>query len=90
MEREIEFQTLHPNPDQAGSAAVLLLEIDGVEATSTSRRSWIEQPNGRTQLIAVRMAPGSYAGTELLDAEPRDVWPAWQGRLYCAYATTRG
>jgi putative ABC transport system permease protein len=26
------------------------------------------------------MAPGSYAGTELLDAEPRDVWPAWQGR----------
>lgn len=31
MEREIEFQTLHPDPDQAGSAAVLLLEIDGVE-----------------------------------------------------------
>ncbi len=30
MEREIEFQTLHPDPDQAGSAAVLLLEIDGV------------------------------------------------------------
>ena len=57
-----------------------LSRIEGVEATSTSRRSWIEQPGGRTQLIAVRMAPGSYAGTELLDAEPRDVWPAWEGR----------
>ena len=30
IEREIEFQTLHPDPDQAGSAAALLIEIEGV------------------------------------------------------------
>jgi hypothetical protein len=29
-QREIAFCTLHPDPDQAGSAAALLLEIDGV------------------------------------------------------------
>jgi hypothetical protein len=28
--REIAFCTLHPDPNQAGSAAALLLEIDGV------------------------------------------------------------
>ena len=35
---------------------------------------------GRTQLIAIRMAPGGYTGTEILDADPRDVWPAWEER----------
>ena len=29
--REIVFCTLHPDPDQAGSAAALLIDIDGVE-----------------------------------------------------------
>lgn len=29
-EREIVFCTLHPDPDQAGSAATLLIEIEGV------------------------------------------------------------
>lgn len=29
-EREIAFCTLHPDPDQAGSAATLLIEIEGV------------------------------------------------------------
>lgn len=29
-EREISFCTLHPDPDQAGSAAALLIELDGV------------------------------------------------------------
>lgn len=32
-QREIVFSTLHPDPDQAGSAAVLLLEMDGVSQT---------------------------------------------------------
>lgn len=54
-----------------------IARIDGVEAISTSRRSWIESSAGRTQLVALRMAPGSYAGTEILDAEPDDVWPEW-------------
>ena len=57
-----------------------LQSIDGVEATSTSRRGWIEEAGGRTQLVAIRMAPGSYAGTEILDADPADVWPAWEDR----------
>ena len=57
-----------------------LQSIDGVEATSTSRRGWIEQAGSRTQLIAIRMAPGSYAGTEILDADPAEVWPAWEGK----------
>ncbi len=57
-----------------------LQRIDGVEATSTSRRGWIEESRGRTQLIAIRMAPESYAGTELLDADPAEVWPAWESR----------
>ena len=57
-----------------------LQRIDGVEATSTSRRGWIEQSGRRTQLIAIHMAPGSYAGTEILDADPDAVWPAWEGK----------
>ena len=28
--REIAFSTLHPNPDQPGSAAVLLVDIEGI------------------------------------------------------------
>ena len=51
--------------------------IDGVEAMSTSRRAWIEDANGRTRLRAIEMAPGSYAGTEILDADPDEAWPAW-------------
>jgi putative ABC transport system permease protein len=52
--------------------------IDGVEAMSTSRRAWIEDANGRTRLRAIKMAPGSYAGTEILDANPDEAWPAWE------------
>ncbi len=54
--------------------------LDDVEAVSTSRRAWIEGSDGRTQLIVIRMAPGSYAGTEILDADPSEVWPAWERR----------
>ena len=67
---------------QRGALDTGLLEalrsIDGVAATSTSRRGWIEESDGRTQVVAIRMAPGSYAGTEILDADPDDVWPAWE------------
>jgi putative ABC transport system permease protein len=38
----------------------------------------LEDAGGRTQLIAIRMAPGAYAGTEIIDANPDDVWPAWE------------
>ena len=52
--------------------------IDGVEAMSTSRRAWVEDADGRTRLRAIEMAPGSYAGTEILDADPDEAWLAWE------------
>jgi putative ABC transport system permease protein len=52
--------------------------LDGVESFSTSRRVQLEDAAGRTQLIAIRMAPGGYAGTEIIDAEPDEVWPLWE------------
>jgi len=55
-----------------------LRNIDGVAHVSTSRRVWIEDKAQRTQLQAIRMAPDGYAGTELLDGNPDDVWAAWE------------
>ncbi len=52
--------------------------LDGVANFSTSRRSRVEDAAGRTQLVVIRMAPGSYAGTEILDADPEVVWPDWE------------
>ncbi|MEM9209801.1 MAG: FtsX-like permease family protein, partial [Pseudomonadota bacterium] len=49
--------------------------IDGVLEFSTSRRAWIETEGVRTRVIALSMASGSYAGTQLTDAEPEAVWP---------------
>ena len=73
---------LYVGPQQGSMDPGLIDEISampGVKAVSTSRRAWIEDANGRTQLIAIRMAPGSYAGTEILDTDPDEVWPAWEG-----------
>ena len=55
-----------------------LRNIDGVVDVSTSRRAWIEDDERRTQLLAIDMAPGGYAGTELLDGSPEAVWAAWE------------
>ncbi len=52
--------------------------IPGVIEVSTSRRKSVEDASGRTQLLAIRMAPDSYAGTELLDGDPAEIWPAWE------------
>jgi len=52
--------------------------VQGIEAVSTSRRAWLENDSGRTQVLAIRMAPGSYAGMEILDAEPSAVWPLFE------------
>ncbi|MDX1516021.1 MAG: ABC transporter permease [Woeseiaceae bacterium] len=54
--------------------------LPAVDAYSTSRRAWLEDDDGRTQLVAIRMAPGSYAGTDILDAEPALVWPRWESQ----------
>ncbi len=55
-----------------------IVALDGVEAVSTTRSSYVETADGRTRLIVIDMAPGGYAGTEILDADPDDVWPAWE------------
>ncbi len=55
-----------------------IAELDGIASFSTSRRVQLEDAGGRTQLIAIRMAPGSYAGTEIIDADPLEVWPRWE------------
>lgn len=52
--------------------------LEGVVATSTLRRAQLEDAGGRTELRAIEMAPGSYAGTAILDADPEEVWPAWE------------
>ena len=54
-----------------------LLADDAVADVSTTRRVILEEADGRIQLIALHMASGSYAGVELLNADPRSVWPAW-------------
>jgi len=51
-----------------------LVKISGVEAYSTSRRVWLEDASGRTRIIVLQMAPGSYDGVEILDADPELVW----------------
>jgi putative ABC transport system permease protein len=62
------------DPELLGRIAAL----DGVESFSTSRRVQLEDASGRSQLIAIRMAPGGYAGTEIIDADPGAVWPLWE------------
>ena len=52
--------------------------LDGVQTMSTRKRAWVEDGSGRTQLRVFEMPPASYAGTEILDAEPAAVWPAWE------------
>lgn len=55
-----------------------LVRTPGVEAYSTSRRFWMENESGRTRIIALKMAPGSYPGTEIVDADPDKVWQAFE------------
>ncbi|MBT8096801.1 MAG: FtsX-like permease family protein [Woeseia sp.] len=48
--------------------------VAGAEDSSTSRRVWIETDGERIRLIALDMAPGSYAGIRLLDMIASDIW----------------
>ena len=49
-------------------------DIDGVAAYSTTRRTWLETVESRTRLIAIRMAPGSYAGTRIRGGDADEAW----------------
>ena len=74
---------LYARAEQGRIDDALVAEVasqDGVAAVSTSRRVVLEETDGRTWLVALAMAPGSYAGIELMDAEPEAVWPAWESR----------
>jgi len=42
-----------------------LVAAGGIEHYSTSRRAWLETEVGRTRIIALQMAPASYAGTRI-------------------------
>ena len=54
-----------------------IVSLDGIEEYSSNRRAWIESATGRTRVIALSMAPGSYAGTELLTADTEAAWRAF-------------
>ena len=54
--------------------------IDGVIDMSTRKRAWVEDAGGRTQLRVFEMPPQSYAGAELIDADPAEAWAAWESR----------
>lgn len=51
-----------------------IVALEDVRAHSTSRRAWLESAQGRTRVIALQMAPQSYAGTELLGVDKDVAW----------------
>jgi putative ABC transport system permease protein len=57
-----------------------IVAAPGIEAYSTSRRAWSETAAGRTMIIAVQMAPGSYAGTYLRNVDPTEVWQRFDSK----------
>jgi putative ABC transport system permease protein len=68
--------------DRSGAMDPDLIEtirnIDGVVDMSTRKRASIEDENGRTELRVFEMPPASYAGAELIDADPSAAWTAWE------------
>lgn len=52
--------------------------IEGVVDMSTLKRVSLEDAIGRVELRVFEMPPASYAGTELLDADPAEAWVAWE------------
>ena len=51
-----------------------LLTVPGISEYSARRTAWHETSQGRTLIIAMQMAPGSYAGVEILDADAGLAW----------------
>ncbi len=54
-----------------------LAALPGVAHVSSSRRARFEYTGGQTDVLAIDMAPGSYAGTEIIDSLDVDVWRAF-------------
>ncbi len=57
-----------------------LLQVPGIADHSASRSVRIESERGSTRIVAVDMAPGSYAGIRLLEGDPDEVWPAFDAK----------
>lgn len=57
-----------------------LVQVSGVADHSASRRVWIESESSRTRVIAVEMAPESYAGVRLLEGDSDEVWLAFDAK----------
>jgi putative ABC transport system permease protein len=51
-----------------------LVSAPGIDSYSTRRSTWLETETGREQLIVLRMAPGSYAGTAIREGDPDEIW----------------
>ena len=51
--------------------------VEGVRSFSTSRRAWLEWRGQRIRIVAIRMAPGSYAGTHIRGNAPEAAWRAF-------------
>ena len=61
-----------------------LAAVPGVIAYSARRWAWLESEQGRTRIIAQQMAPGRYAGVQLLDADAGQAWQEFdeQGAVF--------
>ena len=52
--------------------------LPGVTSMSSSRRIWLESPDGRTRVVILDLFESGYGGTALLDAEPVTAWHAFE------------
>jgi len=55
-----------------------IAQLPGVAEVSSSRRIWLEMPEGRTRVLILDRAEPGDGGTELLDAEAEETWRAFE------------
>jgi putative ABC transport system permease protein len=55
-----------------------LLRLPEVADHSVSRRVWLESETGRTRVTAIEMAREGYAGVDLENGNPEQVWQAFE------------
>jgi len=64
----VPYGSLHPELIED------LASVAGVADYSARRWAWLETPQGRTRIIAEKMAAGSYAAATILDADTKQAW----------------
>lgn len=57
-----------------------LAAVPGVGHVATRQVATVQSPRGATEVIALRMAPQSYAGFRFIEGSPQAAWPAFEGR----------